>query len=126
MFDDTFNNLSVIRHDNYFFVYYSKELNTFCHVLSTTETILISYTPLSIYVFGGCIYYYFNISFIFRRLVCLCCLPLWIVLFFYCPFGILQRLVLYLSNTNGDIQFNAYRQITVWMYKAENTILNVI
>ena len=85
MFDDTFNNLSVIRHDNYFFVHYSKELNTFGHVLSSTETILISYTPLSIYVFGGCIYYYFNVSFVFRRLVCLCCLPLWIVLFCIVP-----------------------------------------
>ena len=81
MFDDTFNNFSVIRHDNYFVVHYSKELNTFCQVLSSTETILISYTPLSIYVFGGCIYYYFNISFVFLRLVCLCCLHLWIVLF---------------------------------------------
>ena len=89
-----------------------------------TETILISYTPLSIYVFAGCIYYYFNISFIFLRLVCLCCLHLWIVLFYF-PFGILQRLLLYFSNTNGDIQFNAYRPITVWMYKAENT-MNVI
>ena len=64
MFDDTFSNLSVIRHDNYFFVHYRKELNTFGQVLSSTETILISYNPLSIYVFGGCIYYYFNISFV--------------------------------------------------------------